>query len=528
MLRRRFITGAAAAAGSALARPGVAQPAGARVLKFVPAAPLTALDPIWTTAAVTRVHGYLVFDSLYGLDGRLEPQPQMAEGHVAEPDGLAWTISLRPGLKFHDGSPVLARDCAASLRRWMKRSPMGQKLDSVTDELSAPTDRTLRFRLKRPFPLLLTALGSVGPQALVMPERLATSDAFQQVREVVGSGPYRFRPDEFNSGSFAAYERFVDYVPTPVGKAELTAGPKRAHFDRIEWHMIPDAATAGAALQSGEVDWYEQPPPDLLGTFRRNRAIAVEKLDIWPQVGGLRFNCTQPPFDDKRMRQAILPAVDQADFAVSVAGDDPALWQAGVGVFTPGTPSASTAGLEALTGPRSVERAKQLLREAGYAGQPMRQLGATDLPSVAALSQVGADMFRRIGMNNDFALSDWGTVVQRRASREPLERGGWSVFQTTFSWFEFNDPAANVALRGNGDAAYFGWPTMPRVEALREAWFEAPDAAARKRICESIQRAAMDEVPFVPLGAFFFTTAYRRNLADRVVALPVFWNIRRA
>jgi peptide/nickel transport system substrate-binding protein len=199
-----------------------------------------------------------------------------------------------------------------------------------------------------------------------------------------------------------------------------------------------------------------------------------------------------------------------------------------VGVFTPGTPSASTVGLEPLQGPRSVERARQLLREAGYTNQLVRLLVGSDLASVKALGEVAGDVLRRVGVNLDLVMADWGTVVQRRASQEPLDRGGWSVFCTHSSWFEFSDPAVSGQLRGNGRAASVGWPTSPELEALRETWFDAPYAAARRRVTEQIQSVAMTKLPFIPLGGIHFVTAHRRNLVDRVVALPLFWNIRRA
>ncbi len=528
-MKRRALLGsfAATAASASLALPAFGEAHG-KTLKFVPAAPLTALDPIWTTAAVTRVHGYLVFDSLYGLDDALKPRPQMAQGAKVEDDGLGWTITLRRGLTFHDGEAVKASDCVASIRRWMKRSPMGQKLESVTDALSAAGDLDIRFRLKRKFPQLLEALGAVGPQALIMPERLASTSPFEQVKEIVGSGPYRFLANEFISGSFAAYERFAGYVPTPDTGRGLTAGPKVAHFDRVEWNMIPDPATAAAALMAGEVDWYEQLGPDLTDLLRRSGKLKVEKQDRFPLVPGLRFNALQPPFNNVKLRQALLPAISQEDVALAVAGDNPGFSMKDVGVFTPGTPSASMAGLAPLQGPRDFALAKRLMKEAGYNGELMRQLAPTDLPSVTATSQVVSDVFHRLGFNIEDAVSDWGTVVQRRASKEPLEKGGWSVFCTTFSWFEFADPAVNIGLRGNGQGAYFGWPTAPRLEELRETWFDAPDAAARTAITEQMQQVAMAELPFIPLGAAFATTAYSKSLSDRIVALPLFWNVRRA
>ena len=528
-MHRRALLISAAAATAALPRFAIGQPAGARTLRMVPQANLTSIDPIWTTANITRNHGFLVYDTLFGLDAEFRAQPQMAEGAQTEEDGRLVTITLRPGLRFHDGEPVRAADCVSSIRRWMKRNPTGQKLETVTESLEAVDDRRLRFRLSRPFPMLVKGLASpTNPVCFVMPERVARTDPFQQIRDPVGSGPFRFKQDEFNSGSLVVYERNPDYAPSPAGQPSLTAGPKVARFDRVEWRIITDPATSAAALQSGEIDWFEQPPPEVQELLRRNRQVVVETIDPLPLTGILRFNHLHPPFNDKRTRQAILPAVDQADYMAAVVGADPALYRTGVGMFTPGTPMASDAGLAPLTGPRSVDRAKAMLREAGYANQPIRLIGPTDILAPSAMTQVGADMFRRLGVNLDAVLTDWGTVVQRRTSREPVERGGWSVLYTAFSSFEFLDPAAHTPLRGNGTAAWPGWPSIPRLEELRDAWFEAPEGEAQRRICREMQEVAMDELPYIPVGAYVSNTALRRNLQGRVPGFAIFWNISRA
>lgn len=526
MQRRDLLKAGAAAA--VLPRFAIAQPAQNRLLKMVPQANLTSLDPIWTTANITRNHGYMVYDTLYGTDENFRPQPQMAEGHVVEDDGKQVTITIRSGLKFHDGEPVRAADCVASLARWMKRSPIGQKLETFVDALEVMDDRRLRFRFKRNFPMLLNALAQVSNSpAFIMPERIARTDPFQQIRETVGSGPFRFVPGEFNSGSLVVYQRNPDYSPTPVGRPSLTAGPKLVHFDRVEWHIIVDASTAAAALQTGEIDWYEQPPPEIQELLRRSRQISVEAIDPLPLTGIMRFNHLHPPFNDKRMRQAMLPAVNQADFMSAIVGPDPSLYMTGVGVFTPGTPLANDAGIAPLTGPRSLDRAKALMREAGYTNQPMRLIGPTDILAPSAMTQVGADLVRRLGFNADIVLTDWGTTVQRRTSREPVERGGWSMLFTSFSSFDFVDPAAHFPLRGNGTGAWPGWPTIPKLEELRDAWFVAPDLDAQKAIAREIQTVAMDELPYVPVGSYLSITAHRRNLADRVKGLALFWGLRR-
>lgn len=530
-MNRRDLMKAATAAGvaGALPRAATAQTAQSRVLKMVPQANLTSLDPIWTTANITRNHGHMIYDSLYGLDASFAPQPQMAEGHVLEDGGKTVVITLRQGLKFHDGEPVRAQDAVPSLTRWMRRNPFGQKLATVTDAVEVVDDRRLRFRLKRPFPLLFKALGQVSNSpAFIMPQRLAETDAFQQVREAIGSGPFKFKADEFNSGSLVVYERNADYVPSPVGQPSLTAGPKVAYFDRVEWRIIVDAATAAAALQTGEIDWYEQPPPEIQQLLRRNRQISIEAIDPLPLTGILRFNHLHPPFNDKKMRQALLPAISQEDFMQAIVGTDTSIYRTGVGLFTPGTPLANDAGLAALTGPRSIDRARALMREAGYTNQPMRLIGPTDILAPSAMTQVGADLVRRLGFNADIVLTDWGTTVQRRTSREPLDRGGWSMLFTAFSSVDFADPAAHFPMRGNGTNAWFGWPTVPRLEELRDAWFEAPDLAAEQRLAREMQVVAMDELPYVPVGAYLSLTAIKSNLTGRVPGLALFWNLRRS
>jgi peptide/nickel transport system substrate-binding protein len=528
MIRRRHLLGAAGAAAFSPSMPSLAQPAGQRLMKMVPQANLTSLDPIWTTANITRNHGYMVYDNLYGMDQSFRPQPQLAEGHVVEDDGKRVIITLRQGPKFHDGTPVRAADAAQSLKRWMRRSPSGQKLAEFVDDLSALDDRRLQFRLKRPFPFLFSALAQVSNSpAFIMPERIAATDAFQQIRETVGSGPFRFKADEFNSGSLVVYERNPDYSPTPVGTPSLTAGPKNVFFDRVEWQIITDASTSAAALQAGEIDWFEQPPPEIQQLLRRSRALSIEPIDPLPLIGILRFNHLHAPFNNKKMRQALLPAIDQADFMQAIVGTEPGLWEP-AGVFTPGTPLASDVGMEPLKGSRSLYRAKALMKEAGYTNQPMRLVGPTDILAPSAMTQVAADLVRRLEFNADIVLTDWGTTVQRRTSREAVDKGGWSMILTSFSSFDFVDPSAHFPLRGNGTSAWPGWPDIPQLETLRDEWFVAPNLEEQKRIAQQMQRVAMDELPYVPVGAYKSLTSIKRDLKDRVPGFAIFWNIKRS
>lgn len=518
-----------AAAAATLAAPRAVRAEAATTLRFIPQSDVTALDPVWSSVYVTRNHAYLVFDTLYAQDSAFRIQPQMVDGHVVEDGGRTWRLLLRPGLRFHDGAPVLARDCVASIRRWARRDAFGQTLAAATDELSAPDDRTILFRLRAPFPFLPEALGKIGGNMLpIMPERLAATDPFKPVTEMVGSGPYRFLPDERVVGSRVAYARFDAYQPRPTGAPDWTAGPKVAHFDRVVWTVIPDPATAAAALARGEADWWEQPVFDLLPLLRRAPDLRLTTVEVTGNIPVLRMNQLFPPFNDAAVRRALVGAVAQGDYMDAVVGDEKEAARTGVGFFPPGTPMASDAGLAALSGPRDPGAVRRALAASGYGGEKVVVMTPTDYPRIDALCNVAADMLRRCGMNVDLQAMDWGTVIQRRASKAPPAEGGWHVFITTLTGADMSSPAGSLALRGNGANAWFGWPTAPELERLRDEWLAAPDAPEQKRIAAAMQRQAFLDVPFLPLGQFFQPTAQSRTLQDGLQGMPLFWNIRRA
>jgi len=528
-MRRRHLLGAmgAAALSAPLSIPRLAHAQATRPLRFVPSSDLAIIDPIWTLAYVTRNHGFMVFDTLYGLDEHFMPQPQMVAGHVVESDGLLWRLTLRDGLLFHDGTPVLAADCVASIRRWASIDAFGQMLMAVTEELSAPSDKEIRFRLRRPFPLLPTALAKGSPlMCAIMPARLAATPATTQVTEMVGSGPFRFVADERVTGSRAVYGKFEKYVPAP-GASSFLAGRKIVHFNRVEWHSVPDSGTAAAALQAGEVDWLETPSFDLLPPLQRNRNVVVQNIDPTGTIGVLRINHQHAPFNNPAILRALLGALDQKSCMTAVAGDDAALWRADVGFFTPDTPMASDAGTEVMSGPRDLEKARQALAAAGYKGEKVVLLGASNIEAINAMSMVVQDTLTRIGMNVDYVSTDWGTVMQRRTSNQPTDKGGWSCFVGTWSGNDLANPAVSVTLRGDGKGAG-GWLESPEIERLRAAWFEAPDLASQQRICRELQVQAWKDVPYIPLGQFRTQAAWRREITGLSKGFPLFWNVKPA
>ncbi|WP_370690862.1 ABC transporter substrate-binding protein [Falsiroseomonas sp.] len=525
--RRHLLTAIAAVA--TLPAPAIrAQSVAARTLRFVPQADLSVLDPLVTTAYVVRNHALMIYDTLYGLDASLNPAPQMVEAHQVENDGLHWTFRLREGLRFHDGEPVRARDCVASIQRWSQKDPLGQLLAARTDHMAATDDRRFVIRLSRPFAPMLDALGKLAsPICAIMPERLARTEPSRMVAEVIGSGPFQFRADQWVAGSRAVYERFGGYRPREGGAPEWTSGPKVAHLDRVEWHTIPDPSTAAAALLRGEVDWVERPDFDLLPVLRRSRDLVIEATPELGSVSICRLNHLHPPFDNPAIRRAVLSTVNQADFMNAVAGTESGAWQDGVGIWPPGAPLATDAGMEAIHAPRDIARAREAIREAGYRGERVVSLVSTDFPAGKAAGEVGAALFRRLGLNLDHVATDWATVVQRRASREPVERGGWSCFYSGFAALDLLNPGVHQLVRGGGARAWFGWPSIPRMEALASAWLDAPDLSAQRAIAAEMQRLAFVEVPYIPLGQYVLPTAYRRSLTGVMRGPPVFWNVRR-
>jgi peptide/nickel transport system substrate-binding protein len=515
-----------AAGAATLAAPAVAEPAKTATLRFVPQANLTLLDPILTTALVTNNHAYYVFDTLYSAAADGIPKPQMASGAEVSPDGRTWKIGLRDGLKFHDGSPVLARDCAASIARWAKREPFGQLLDKVVDSYGGADDKTVEIKLKKPFPLLLSAIGKPDSSLpFVMPERLAKTDPAKQVTEMVGSGPYKFVAAEYNTGNRVVYEKNDAYIPRSE-QPDWGTGAKIAYFPRVEWRIIPDPATAAAALQNGEVDWWEQPLPDLLPTLAKDRNITVAVDNPQGRMSLMRFNTTQPPFNDVRLRRAVRLGVKQDDYMRATFGDDPSLWRICPSMFPCGT-LYETDQPDAMPG--DFDAARKALKDAGYAGQKAVVINPTDFPAIHPLGVVAADTLKQIGMNVELQETDWGTLVQRRSNHEAIDKGGWSIFCTFGPSSGYINPATSGIIRGLGLAGWYGWWESAKAEQLVQDWLDASDASRQKAIATELARLAMDELPYVTLGQWFGKTAYRKSITGVMQGLaPYPWNVRPA
>ena len=522
MKRRAFLAGSAVAA---LAHPAIGGET--KTLIFVPQTNLTSLDPVWTTATVTRNFALMVYEGLYGRDQAFNPKPQMVEGHVIDNDGLRWTMKLREGLIWHDGTPVLARDCTASLQRWLKRDPTSVIINARVEAIEAPDDRTLVWRLKKPFPLLAHFLSKMQPQPIMMPERLAATDPFKQVTEIVGCGPFRFLKDEYVSGSRASFARFDHYTPRQEPPS-YTAGGHKVNIDKVEWRIIPDSATAANALTAGEVDWVEVPQPDLIPMLKKQAGVSTGLIDLYGTVALLRPNHLHGPTSNPGVRRAMLAAIDQRDTMTAAMGEDPSTWRAPMGFVVPGSPSASEAGMENVRVRKSIDDIKRMLDKAGYGGETLVMLHPTDQLVYHAFATVAVDAFRKIGMTVDDQFTDWGTIVQRRPSKEPPSKGGWSMFPAGAPGPEFSDPLLSNPMRSNGAKAWFGWPDDPRIEAAHEAWIDATSDAERRKLEADYQLAAFDSVPIIPCGQYLPHAAWRSNVTGLVKgSAPVFWGVEK-
>jgi peptide/nickel transport system substrate-binding protein len=496
------------------------------VLRVVPHADLKNTDPIWTTAYITRNHGYMIYDTLFALDEQLKPHPQMVESWKQSADGLIYTFTVRPGLKWHDGAPVRAADCVASIRRWGARDAMGQKLMEFTKALQAVDARTFRLVLKEPYGLVIPSLAKISSNVpFMMPERLAATDPFTQVKESIGSGPFKFVAGEWVPGNKVVYVKNPDYAPRDEPPS-FASGGKRVYVDRVEWLYIPDPATAQAALSAGEVDYYEIPPVDLVPLMERDSKLVVKVVDPLGVQGMLRPNHLHPPFNDPRARQALLWMVKQDDYLRAMIGD-PRFWKACPALFICGTVFASDAGAEALM-KQDLERAKQLMQEAGYKGEPVVLMDPTDISMSHAATLVTAQMLRKIGVNVQVQAMDWSTLTSRRAEKKPPAEGGWNLFHTWWTGADVISPLGNIGIAANCEKAWFGWPCSPEMEAVRDQIARATELPDQQRLAVKLQELAYRDVPYVNIGQWQLPTAYRKSLSGVIISpVPFFWNIKK-
>ncbi|MGA2288809.1 ABC transporter substrate-binding protein [Bradyrhizobium sp.] len=479
-----------------------------------------------TTAYIVRDFGYMIYDTLLAEDANFKIQPQMAEWKVSD-DKLTYTFTLRDGLKWHDGTPVTAEDCVASLKRWGKADNMGQKLMDFTADLAATDPRTITLKLKQPYGLVLESIGK--PSSLVpfmMPKRLAETPPGKPVPELIGSGPFKFVPAEFQPGVKAVFEKNKDYVPRKEPPS-WTSGGKVVKVDRVEWITMADAQTAVNALQSGDIDFMEAPSFDILPVLEADDDLKVETLNkLGFQTLG-RMNFLQPPFDNLKVRRAALLAMNQKDVLDALVGN-PKYYKICGAFFICDTPLASDIGAETLVKGSGMAEARKLLAASGYDGTPIVIMAPTDVVQLKAQPIIAAQLLREAGFKVDVQATDWGTVISRRTSQKPANEGGWNMFFTNWAAADVINPIVNFSIGGQGkNGGWFGWADDPRIETLKDAFARASSPEEQKKIAAEIQKEAYDQVIYIPLGQFLAPSVWRKSLTGVLdgPATPIFWNI---
>jgi len=513
---------AAASVGGLLAAPVQAQ----QTLKVVMHSDVKILDPIWTTAYIQRNHGYMVWDTLFAYDEKFESKPQMVDKYEVSADKLTWTFTLRDGLEWTDGKPVTSEDCIASIKRWGARDSMGQKMLGSVAGFEAVDAKTFKMMMKEPYGLVLESLGKPSSNVpFMMPKKTAETDPMQQIKveDVIGSGPFIFKADEWKPGEKIVYVKNTKYKPRAEAPSGL-AGGKVVKVDRVEWLAIPDAQTQIGALQNGEIDMIEAPGHDLLPLLAKDKNIKLFSGNPLGNQYAFRFNTLHKPFDNPKIRHAAMVAFGQEDFLKATIGD--AQWyKLCKAAFVCGTPLASDAGMEGVLN-GDAAKAKQLLAEAGYDGTPVVLMQSTDLQVLTNLAPVAKAQLERAGFKVDMISMDWQTVVARRTKKDAPDKGGWNAFLTSWVAADIMNPVAAGFFNAACDKAMFGWPCDEKIEKLRDQFSKETDPAKQKEIAAELQKYWATAPTHVNVGQWYAPAAMRANIDGMLVApAPVFWNV---
>ncbi len=506
--------------GSALAQT--------KTLKFVPHANLTVLDPVWTTAYVTRNHAYMVYDTLFAVNQKGEIKPQMVDKWTTSKDGKQWTFTLRDGLEFHDGKPVTSEDVIASLKRWSQRDAMGGVLGKFVAGYDAVDAKTFRINLNEPCGIVLDALGKPSSNVpFIMPARIAATPANEQIKESVGSGPFVFKADEFKPGEKVVYLKNAKYKPRSEPIDGLSGG-KVVHVDRVEWVIIRDTQTQFNAIKAGEVDWVEQPAFDQISSLKATPGVRIDDFAVAGLTFIMRFNHLHKPFDNPKIRQAAMVAMGQEAYLKTQVGV-PGLYRYCPSIYPCGT-LYSTDKTGYYTGIANPQKAQQMLKEAGYDGTPVTLMRPTDLASIAKIPLVAKQQLEAAGFKVDFQQMDWSSLLARRAKKDPPANGGWNLFLTAWTAGDTENPLGMAMLNARGQNGWFGWQDEPRIEQLKDKFARAQSVAEKKQIAEQLQLLAMETATHAPLGVYQSPSVVRANISNLVpvnAGVPVLWGVKK-
>jgi len=517
---RRLVAVIAAVGALALVGPAQAE----TTLRVVMHSDLKIVDPIWTTAYIVRSHGYLNYDTLFSMDATGDIKPQMVDRYEVSKDQLTYTMTLREGLAWHDGKPVTAEDCVASIKRWAAKDSMGQKMMGFVKELSVVNAKTFKIVLNEPTGLVLGALGKPSSNVpFMMPRRVAETDPNTQISDTTGSGPFIFKKDEWKPGDKAVYVKFDKYKPRAEAPSGL-AGGKVARIDRVEWKHIPDHQTAINALLAGEIDMIESPPHDLFPVLKADANVKLFTSNPLGNQYAFRFNTLHRPFDNAKVRQAVFHAFNQEDFLKGVIGD-PAYYKTCKSFFPCGSPLGSTKALEGVLD-SNFEKSRALLKDAGYDGTPIVLMHSTDLAVLNNLAPVAKSLLEKGGFKVDMHSMDWQTLVARRAKKDAPTAGGWHAFLTSWVAADILNPVMMGFLNASCEKAMFGWPCDKDIEGLRDAFARETNPAKQKQLADQVQLRATQYPTHIPLGQWYSAFALRKNVEGALEApVTVFWNV---
>jgi peptide/nickel transport system substrate-binding protein len=512
----------AVTAGSMLSAPAALAADGEKVLRVVPHANLSAFDPIITTAYIVRNYGYMVYDTLFSQDSKGEVKPQMVDTYSVSADGKTWTFKLRAGLKFHDGNPVEADDVIASLKRWSQKDAMGGQLATFIERYEGSGD-TFKLVLKEPCGFVLDALGKPSSNVpFIMPASVAATSANEAITSKIGSGPLIFKEDEFKSGDLAVFVKNKDYVSRKEAPDGM-AGGRQINFDRVEWKIIRDAQTQFNALKAGEVDVIEALSHSQYDEANKTDGVHTQIFAEGGLSYFLRFNHTLPPFDKAEIRRAAMVALGQRAALRAQAIPD-SLGQVCPSFYPCGTPYASKQ-TGYFTGKPNPKKAKEMLAAAKYDGTPVVLMQPTNVGVLAKVPLVAKQQLEQAGFKVDLQAMDWGTLIARRAKKDPVTDGGWNIFISAWHAADIQNPLSVAMYNPN----WFGWYKSDKMSDALGKFARASDAALKKQLAQTIQDIAIEDASWAPMGQFVMPAALRNDLTP-LVATPgimVPWGIKR-
>jgi peptide/nickel transport system substrate-binding protein len=524
MFRRMAGIALAGALSVASASPTMAQTA----IRAVLGGDLQVRDPIASTSYPSRTFGYLVYDTLVARDADGNIRPQMLESWKIDDGGLTYTFTLRDGLTWHDGTPVRPQDCIASIRRWGQRDGLGIRLLAATESMTVTGEKSFVVKLKEPFGLVLEALAKESSNVpFMMPEALASTPATQALTVVNGSGPFRFKADEFVPGSHAVFIKNPTYKPRSE-PASRYAGAKIVNVDRVELRWLPDPATRVSALVRGEIDYLQYVPFDLLPILQSSRDVVLFNPGApASNMGLIRLNHAAAPLDNPQIRLALQAAIDPAEALFAQGAPAEYVMPGCTSYFTCGGPyeAKSDSGTALNAG---AAKAREMLRAAGYNNEPLRFMGFA--PATDPVPPVLVDQLKRAGFNAEIQYFELNALFEKRTSKAPIREGGWSGFMTFLAGTDVESPVTHLYIANSCNPDYPGWSCDQETASLLTAFTRELDPAKRAAIADKISTRSHLTVPAVIWGQYIIPTAWRTSLTNVIgsVPSPVFWGMTKA